>query len=70
MTITRPTPAPAVLPQPLNTLRRWATTLATTTPRTKRARPRSTLAHPPAPTPSIWELDRAELTSALEHGRW
>lgn len=70
MTISRPAPATAILHPPLKALRRWATALATPTPRTRRARRRTTLAQPPAPTPSVWELDRAELTSALEHGRW
>lgn len=70
MTITRPAPATAFLHEPLKALRRRVNALATATPRTRRARRRTTLAQPPAPQPKVWGLDRSELAAAIEHGRW
>ena len=69
MTITRPAPATVLPHQPLKTLYRWAKTL-TWGPRARRPRPRTALGHPSAPPPTVWTLDRTELTSALEHSRW
>ncbi len=70
MTITRPVPATALLHQPLLALRRWTNALTTATPRPRRTRRRTTLAHPTAPPPSVWTLEPTELTTALEHSRW
>ena len=70
MTITRPVPATAPLPQPFTALRRWANALTFATPRARRTRRRTALVHSPAPPPSVWELDRTELTSALQDSGW
>ena len=70
MTITRPAPATAPLHQPITALRRWANALTFATPRARRTRRRTTLAHAPAPPPSVWTLDRTELTTALQHSHW
>lgn len=71
MTITRPATATTFpYPHPLKTLRRWAD--ATLAP-TRQIRPTS---HRPTPTRAfappltVWQIDRHELSSALEHSRW
>lgn len=75
MAITRPVPAPALFHQPLKAMRRWFNTAATTTRRKRHTPSRPTLRSslgPPAAIspPAVWQLDRSELTSALEHSRW
>jgi hypothetical protein len=77
MTITRPAPA-STFHQSLQTLRRWAETSVVVLRRTRRTRrpTRPSLAPPlsarplTAPPLTLWELDRPELTTALEHSRW
>jgi hypothetical protein len=73
--ISRPAPTAAFLHPSTRALRRSANAGAATAPRTRRtpSRPtsRSSLGPPPAvPPPAVWQLDRHELTTALEHSRW
>lgn len=71
MTMTRSATTPPLLHDgPVRALRRWANALTSATPRARRARHRTSLAHPPAPPPTVWELGRSELTAALQHSRW
>lgn len=71
MTVNRSAPAPPFLhDRPVRVLRRGARALTAATPRTRRTQRRTTLAHAPTPPPTVWTLDRSELTTALEHSRW
>ena len=75
MAITRPVPATNLLHQPLKALHRWCNPAPTTTRRIRRTPSCPTLTSslcPPAavPLPAIWQLDRSELTSDLQHSRW
>jgi hypothetical protein len=71
MTITRPATATTYLhPHPFQALRQWAdASLATIRgPRCTSRRPTPTPAF--APPLTVWQIDRHELGSTLEHGRW
>ena len=63
-TLTRPAPTPFL--QPLRRLaRRWLP--ARTIGRPTRARQHRTLAHPPALSVGLWDIDHTELRTALDH---
>lgn len=54
-------------------LRGLATSPANATPvgrRVRRSRPRTPFAPLPAPSLAVWEIDRSELATALDHARW
>lgn len=71
MTITRPATTTAPLhPRPFQALRRWADAPLATIRRARRTSRRPTRTPASAPPLTLWQIDRHELSSALEHSHW
>lgn len=71
MTTTRPATTSALLhPRPLQALRRWVDALLPSIRRARRTSRRSTHRSASAPPLTLWQIDRDELSSALEHSHW